>query len=458
LHNNPLTVDYQFEPGSSADGASIKVPAPLLSQLTQRDLDWAIPGQLRERCIQLLKSLPKAQRKQLIPIPQFVDQVLADVDPGQQETDLVSLLLEQVRIRKGLAIDREQLASAEIPEYLKIKIKVIDEAGKVLQGGSNLAELQRRLSQDSRSGAGQDRPAQLPRHVIEAEGLTDWSLDRLPERLEVGEQLKLLRYPALIDAGQSVAVRLLTDLREATAQTRLGLVRLLRLRTPQQAREMLQQFGAQQRRWGLRLPAFLVGKPAAEAFVFAVYCHCFQLRDTLPRDKTAFEQRLQRQRSELFEAAAQLTTALGKVVDQYVEVQKILGRSAIEDTSLGKDLQSQLDNLLAEDFLLHVPFEWLRETPRYLQAIAYRLDKAPAQLVRDQELQAEIQPHWQRLLESARGQPGTLNSFVEDRPELARIRWMLEELRVSCFAQQLRTRMPASTKRLERLWEEAGKS
>jgi ATP-dependent helicase HrpA len=453
LHNNPLQVEYQFQPGTDGDGATIEVPAPLLDQLSARDLDWVIPGQIRERSIQLLKTLPKSTRKRLIPIPDFVDRALADVEPERMEQDLASVLVEQARRLKGVQISRDLLAVDKIPEYLKVKIKVVDESGKVLDSDADLDQLRRRLSSNKQVRAAIRRESQTAGHPLEMSGLTDWLLDQLPEQVEVGQQLKLLRFPALIDETETVAVKLLADRLEAQCQTRRGLVRLLRLRTRQQSAELNKQFTRRQRDWGLQLPPFLAGKEIAEAFVFAVYCEVFQLRDSLPRDQAAFEKRLLDCKAGLFETASQLTAVLDKLITRHFGLLRRLNTSVDDATRIDSDVHSQLNALFSEGFLYSVPFEWLREYPRYLQAIEHRLERAKGHAARDLELFEELQSQWQRLTGTVQPESVTLNAFVEDRPMLLKYRWMIEEFRVSLFAQQLRTRLPVSAKRLERLWE-----
>ena len=453
LHNNPLNVKYQFKPGTEADGATIEIPAPLIQQLSKKDLDWAIPGQIRERSIQLLKTLPKALRKQLIPIPNFVDSALTDLDPERQDEDLLTVLCEQARRLKEVQITPDQLADDKIPEHLKVKIKVIDKSGKVLESGTDLEEIKRRVSTDRRAHATIRSEGQQAGHPLEVSALTDWTLDHLPEQLEVGERLKLLRFPALIDEQDSVAIRLLPNRIQALCLSRRGMVRLLRLRTRQQSTELLKKFTAQQRAWGLKLPPFLAGKTVAEAFVHAVYCESFQLRDAIPRDKNAFEQALLSNKSGLFEVASQLTAILDKVVERHFELLRQLKVPAYQNSHVFDDVSSQLHELVNQDFLYCVPFQWLREYPRYLQAIGYRLERARGQLERDAQFSAEIQKHWQRLLRLERNGADSLNAFVEDHHILSQIRWMIEEFRVSLFAQQLRTRIPVSAKRLDRLWE-----
>ncbi|MEZ5492098.1 MAG: ATP-dependent RNA helicase HrpA [Gammaproteobacteria bacterium] len=454
LHNNPLAVKYEFKPGQASDGATIDVPAPLINQLSQKDLDWAIPGQLRERSVYLLKTLPKTIRKQLIPIPEFVDRALEGLDPGSQDADLATVLCEQARRLKGVLITPEQLVSDAVPDFLKIKIRVVDNSGKVLDSGSDLLALKKKLSSDKRVSAVLRTATPETKHPLEQQGLTDWDIDHLPEQVEVGRQLKLVRYPGLVDELDSVSVRLFEDRFQAARQTRRGLVRLYRLRTVQQSRDLVRDFIRQQRAWGLQLPPLLAGKNVAEAFVFAVYCECFQVRLQIPAERESFEKSLQGNKSEIYPVAQQITGLLSKVIQQHFSLRKKLKHCEKSNGPLYEDIVSQLDNLLGEDFLYCVPFEWLKEYPRYLQAMDQRLDRAVSQKARDSELFGQVRPHWQKLLLLDRKTHGSLNAFVEDKPELASIRWMIEEFRVSLFAQQLRTRMPVSSKRLDKLWQQ----
>jgi ATP-dependent helicase HrpA len=462
LQNNPLEVQYQFQPGTDSDGATIEVPAPLLGQLSARDIDWVIPGQIRERSIQLLKTLPKSIRKQLIPIPDFVDRALADLESERMEQDLATVLVEQAKRLKGVQIRPDELVADKIPEYLKVKIKVVDDAGKVLDSDADLDQLKRRLSNNKQVRAAISRETRTAGHPLEVSGLQDWSIDQLPEHVEVGQQLKLLRFPALIDETESVAVKLLADRIQAQTRTRHGVVRLLRLRTRQQSVELSKQFTRRQRDWGLQLPPFLAGKDVAEAFVFAAYCQVFELRESIPRDQAAFEKRLLDCKAGLFETASQLTAALDKVITRHFGLLRRLNKAANHENRIDADVHSQLTGLFSGGFLYSVPFEWLREYPRYLQAIEHRLERAKGHSARDFELSEALQSQWQRLTEMVPSGSVTLNAFVEDRSILLKYRWMIEEYRVSLFAQQLRTRLPVSAKRLERLWEsqvgDAGKS
>jgi len=454
LHNNPLQVAYQFKPGSEADGASIEVPAPLLAQLTQKDLDWAIPGQLRERSIFLLRTLPKNLRKQLIPLPEFVDQALGNLDPARQEADLKGVLCEQARRLKGVELRPEQLLDDKVPDYLKVKLRVTDSEGNLLASNSDLRALKKTLSADSRVRSTIREVSRETRHPLEISGLTDWTLTDLPPEVEIGEQLKLVRFPALVDEEDSVSVRLYEDRLPADRQHRRGVIRLYRLRTAQQARDLARNFAQQQRAWGLKLPPLLAGREAVEAFLFAVYCACFGVREAVPRSREQFEQSLLQGKGELYQMAQRLTLVLERLLERQFAVQSALKPLLRTHPALHRELSEQLSALLSDDFLYTVPLAWLQEIPRYLQAIEGRLERAVEQSARDQQLAEQVRPYWQRLLDLDLKGAGSLNAFVEDRPDLSTFRWMIEEFRVSLFAQQLRTRVPVSAKRLDKLWQQ----
>jgi ATP-dependent helicase HrpA len=343
------------------------------------------------------------------------------------------------------------LDAGNLPEYLRVKIRVVDDRGKTLDSGSDLDALKQAVL--SRPGMELPQAAPEPSHPLTRSGLTDWTLDELPTKLEVGRQLKLVRYPALVDNGDSVSVVLLSDPVRARAESRLGLVRLLRLRTGQQSRQILKLFLARQKSWGLKLPPWLNDKDCAEDFIIAVYFHCFDARDSIPGDKAAFEDRLNNGRAQLYAAAELLLGALDRAVEASCDIRRKLtqlGRPHQE--KLTSDVGEQLEHLFSACFLRHIGFDWISQLPRYCQAIDYRLDKAAAQPDRDADLLAKLMPAWQRLLRLERGDR-SLNAFVEDDADLQQYRWMVEEFRVSLFAQPLGTKLPVSSQRLDRLWQ-----
>ena len=438
LHNNRLEIHYEFLPGSHSDGASLSVPKDLLGQLRQQDLDWAVPGQLRERCIFLLKALPKSLRKHFIPVPAFVDQALPSMGPG--DGSLLDALINQAARLRGVKLDKALLTAVELPPHLRLKVRLVDGQGRELEAATDLVQLQQRYPAPVSVGA-ENRQG----HPLERDGLTDWTMTELPQWIEVGDTLKLRRFPAVIDQGASVAIRLLPDPQQARRESIRGIARLFMLRTAQQERLIKKQFAAQEKRWGLKRPEFL--KDCAARATFSVYRASFALDEGLPRDQPDFLKRLEN-RSRLAPTAQQLEKVLDQVVDSVFRIRQSLAAvGSSQQARLQTEVQQQLAALFDDDFPAGVEPPWLWEYPRYLQALLLRLDKVNQQPDRDRELAAQISRYrdlYQSVDEATRRSDDRLREF----------RWMIEELRVSLFAQQLKTRVPVSPKRMDKLWDE----
>lgn len=444
LKHNKLEIEYKFEPGDSRDGATIQVPLAILSQLTQADVDWAVPGIIREKCVALIKGLPKSLRKNFIPVNSFVDQILPRMIPG--EGDLIFTLVSQIKLDRKLAIDSQIFAAVELPEHLKIKVSVLDGDGKELALDDNIANLKEELLK------GQERHETVlvtdeSIHPIEEAGLLDWTIAPLPEQIEIGDSLVLVRYPALVDCNDSVTVKLFPELGEAVQSYQDGLVRLFMLRTSQQKRMLLKQFSQFEKSHALLLPTVL--RQFSETAIHAAYRNAFEVDDTLARDRKEFEAQLNRGKQQLFDEAGKLERLLEKVIKDRFEISRIF--PVLEESGLKyvrEDIERQLDELFSESFLRNTPRTWLQQYPRYLQAIRNRLEKAPHLGPRDKEHTEELRTFWQRYTDLCD------SGHMESAQEIDLLRWMIEEYRVSLFAQSLGTHLPVSAKRINKHWEQ----
>ncbi len=446
IQSNRLAIDYQFDPGSQRDGATIDVPLQVLPQLGQGDIDWAVPGLIREKCSAWLKGLPKSQRKQFIPIAAFVESALAQMSAG--DGDLLGSFIAQIRILKRLDIPRDDFERVELAPHLRIKLRVLDEQGAELFLGESLSQAREELKARL-SGPEQTASSTTKRHELEREGLTSWEFEELPRELAIGEQgrLVLTRYPCLIDEGESVGIRLLADANEADAKHQKGLLRLYMLHSVQQQnliKKQFQRFAASQ---ALLLP--LDPKRFVVDCVRACYQAVFLGDATAPREREHFEASLRRGRAELIGMAERLESILGKVFKaRHAVLIRLTELERYQDLDyLLTDIRGQLDHLLTEGFVVDTEFRWLKEFPRYLQAIDLRLAKAPHVGAKDRSHTEQLQSNWRRW--SERAGKGNLGQ----QTDLALIRWMIEELRVSLFAQSLGTAVPVSAARIERRFD-----
>ncbi|WP_339858126.1 ATP-dependent RNA helicase HrpA [Pseudohongiella acticola] len=440
VHHNELSINYRFEPGSAEDGISIDVPAPLVSSLTQLDLDWAVPGLVQERAVALMKSLPKALRKQFVPVPDFASRALENTGQskeGRPTQTLVELLTEQAWSMKRIRLAPDDWDPAALPLHLQPRVRVLDARQRVLAVEQDLSRLQQQFSGSAAAAT------RVSTHPLERSGITDWDFGDLPPMVETNEGIRLLRYPALRDEGDSVAIVLCESELRAGQVSQRGLARLLMLRTAQQKNMILKQLGRVQNTLGLKL--ITQDKAWLEHAVSAVYRLCFRLNERRILTQAGFEALLVEGRAELVEQAGRLCRLLTESYDLLFTIRRQLASLPASYTALSRDIEGQLSFLFPDDFPLSVADAWLWEYPRYLKALQQRLDKLPANLKRDRDSQAVIAE-----LQAMYGQAHVQARSAEDR-NLAEFLWWLQELRVSLFAQTLGTRGPVSEKRLRKL-------
>jgi ATP-dependent helicase HrpA len=440
-----LPLDYVFDPGKQSDGVSVEVPVTALKQLREDDLDWLVPGLLREKCIALVKALPKGLRKHFVPVPDVVDKVLPQLK--REDGSLRQALARQLLRLTMVQLPPDCWDGVELPEHLRMNIKVLDEQGRLIGSGRVLQTLKEELGalvQASISRAGQAG--------FERQGLDSWSFGELPELSEVqAEGLKVKAWPALQDRGDSVDLVLL-DAEYRARQTSIGgVARLLMLASKQQVRYLEKHL--------LQNPVHLhalrsLGPRAdlLQALIQRSYVIAFHLDEALPRSEEAFRRLLEQYRSEVVAVADQLEALLCRVLGQRLALQQRLQRgfSSAADLLFRQDVEQQLERLIHPGFLQQTPWLQLQQLPRFLQAIEQRMEKYGTQRARDQQATRLLQQLWTRYAE----RKAWCERHERADEALDEYRWLLEELRVSLFAQALGTRVPVSEKRLEKFWQE----
>jgi ATP-dependent RNA helicase HrpA len=452
---NELRLDYVFEPGSDVDGATLEVPVEMVSQLQQADLDWAVPGNLAEKCTALIKGLPKSLRKNFIPVNAFVTQACQQM--SSNDGDIIASLLAQIRNLKGIEIERQDFEKIVLPAHLNTKIRVLGAEGREIAFAASISELRVQLMQkgllesaENSSAAGDSSHNGANdssyNHPLEVTGASDWNFDDLPEQIEIGDALRLIRFPALVDEGESVGVRLFSDRHLSRQQHRRGLVKLFQLRSIQQRNQLKKKFVRLADKLVLKTP-FPLNQLALDA-TWISYTAAFDLEDALPRSKAEFEQRLNAGKSKILSLAEKIESLFIQVIDEYYEIGRrvrSLKQGAL--AYVADDIEGQLNCLLHEGFLAETGLEWFAQYPRYLKAISMRLDKAPHMGDKDQ-------PNTQ-LLSQYQARYSALKARQTEHADedLLILRWMLEEFRVSLFAQTLGTHLPVSEKRLEKQFE-----
>ncbi len=449
-----LPLKYRFAPGEPDDGVTVVVPVAVLNQLGEARCDWLVPGLLRERVIALLKGLPKSLRKSVVPVPDWADACLKSLVAS--DTPLRRALAAQLLRLGEVYVPEDAWDESAVPDHLRMNVRVVDDDGRAIAQGRDLGALKRAHADQARASFGG-----LPAAGLEREGLTAWTFGTLPETVELKRGGASLRgFPALVDRGDRVDLRVL-DSREAAARAhREGLRRLLVLALAKETRQLRRTLPGLQ---AMRLQYATAPIPdGAESpgrwdledeLVALVVDRAFLAERPDIREAAAFAETLEGGRGELAAVAGETCALVGEILRCHQAARRGLPAKVPPAWQVSvDDALAQLGRLVYRGFLHREPWERLTQYPRYLRALAFRLGKLPVAAARDRERLAEIRPWLDAWLE--REAQARAAHRLDER--LEEIRWMLEELRVSLFAQELRTAYPVSTRRIEKRWRELG--
>jgi ATP-dependent helicase HrpA len=442
-------LSYHFEPGSPKDGVTLTVPLPHLNQVPALRCEWLVPGLLKEKVQQLVKTLPQKIRAKLVPVPEFAAEFAEWHAKSVQPSDkglvpaLIAFIMETRGLNaRGWAVTPDAFRPGELPAHLAMNFKLVDEHGRQLGMSRNLTELRGEWG-------GQAKAEFAEKHEAPSEftGLTDWSFGELPElmEVEVGGQM-LLGYPGLTDDGESVSLKVFDSPEEARAAHDKGLVRLFKIQFKDQLKYFeknlpgLPQMGIQA--MGLMTVDEL--KQQLIDLVFARAC----LTEPLPQNADQFKARCAEAKSRLGLLAQEICRLVSLVLSEWQALTKKLPACKTHAAAV-KDIEAQVARLMGKRFVAATPFERLQHYPRYLKAAALRLDKLKADPARDARLAAEYAPLWTNY--ERRAAQLAKQGVVDEN--LEQFRWLLEELRVALFAQELKTPTPVSAKRLQKTWE-----
>ena len=450
-----LPFEYRFEPGSEADGVTLVVPVAVLGQVTEGRTSWLVPGLLQERIVALLRSLPKALRKHFVPAPDVAERCRHTLAPG--ETPLVQALGAELKRLTGVHVPEDAWDENAVPEFLRLRFRLVDDDGQTVAAGRDLFALKR--AHGRTAGPAEQR---LPTAGLEREGLKDWDFGALPETVELKRGgIRLRGYPALVDAGDSVAVRVLDSAENARRAHRAGLRRLVMLRLGKELRTLRRDLVDLQhlRLWYAKAPDPAAGLPTEvpstldDELMALIVDRTFLDGRPPVRDQPAFQACLQGGRGDIPRVARETLALVADILRRYHDARgPLAGRIPAAWLPSAQDARAHLDRLVYRGFLLHVPWERLVHYPRYLQAIVMRLERLGHAALRDRDRLPEIagmEGEWLAREEQAR-------RAGRSDPRLDEIRWLLEELRVSLFAQELKTAVPVSVQRIERRWRELG--
>jgi ATP-dependent helicase HrpA len=435
-----LPLKYRFSPGHPLDGLTLTAPLSLLNQLDDARLTWLVPGMIREKVTHYLKTLPKAWRNRLIPLPEVVTAFLESAPDGV--APLPDALRRYLRERLGDAPPADVWEGSDLPPHLAVNVRVVDAAGDDLAMGRDLPALRTQLgeaAQLSFAAAGQG---------IEKRGLRKWDFGDLPETLAVtrGTQ-RLTGYPALVDDGDSVSIAMQDTREAADASTRAGVMRLLKL-SLKDATARFAKGGPGFAQAALQLKTAIPSDRLLADVLAAATDRAFLGDDPLPRTEQAFAEQVKRARTRLPAVAEGAFRLLAAIAAEHSALAQRLTSLPATQSRLAAEVRGQRDALVYPGFFSATPWPQLQHLPRYLKALDRRLAKFGERPERDSRHAEQVAELWQRYLERA----GRNAHAGRAEPALEAFRWLLEELRVSLFAQELKTPAPVSFKRVERAW------
>ncbi|WP_244962447.1 ATP-dependent RNA helicase HrpA [Oleiagrimonas soli] len=424
-------LEYRFVPGDEADGVTLHLPLAMLNALPATRCQWLVPGLLADKAAALIRSLPKGLRRNFVPAPDFARAFCEAVSAADEP--LHAALARFLQRATGVEIEAAAFAGAELPAHFAMRFRLHDEHGRTLATSRSLDALRADWSGDARAAFSRQADADLTR-----EDVVSWDFDDLPER--VRSEGGLDAWPALVDQGASVALRVFERADEARAEHLRGVERLLRLSLGpalKQARRKLPIGNAV----GLKYAPLGSIDGLREDLVEGGLADLLQARDLDLRTRSDFDRVQDELARGVFAAAVERLTCAEPIIEAQAEL-----KSWLEPPLMGfaaasyDDLGEQLDALLQPGFLRDLPLDRLRQFPRYLQAMRLRAERLRQDPKKDQQRLLQVLPYWRVWLQRR----------AEGGEDLDELRWMIEEFRVSLFAQELGTAVTVSPKRMAR--------
>ena len=475
------TASYLHQPGDQRDGVTVTVPLFVLNQVSEDRAEWLVPGMLKDKIQALLKSLPQRPRSRFVPLAENAQRLADVLGTGERFGDgsLTEVLLQQTRDETSLDIKRADFKLDMLSPHLFMNFRITDEHGRQLGQGRNLGALKAQWGAKARGafqalaglklGGFEEKPVLAPAqsapeaskkvakepsskttaapkataHAAE-QHYTDWTFGELPELMEIkkGNQT-LIGFPALIDHGNAVGIEVFDEPEVAANRHALGLRRLFALQI-KDALKYLEKNIPDLQKMAVGYMPLGTQEELREQIINVAIDRAF-LQEPLPMNAEQFKQRVQDGRGRLTLIANEVARMAGGILQEYMAaVRKIKDTKNAPDAT--KDAADQLQKLMPKNFIAVAPWAQLGHYARYLKAITTRLDKYRADPARDAAKLKELQPLEQRYWRLVAERKGQVDARMQE------YRWMLEELRVSFFAQELRTPYPVSSKRLDKVW------
>jgi ATP-dependent helicase HrpA len=452
VNGSPMPLEYELKPGEKTDGVTLTVPVEALAQLDEATTTWLVPGLLEEKIVALIRTLPKSYRRALMPVPQTARTCARQIESLRGSRSFFDAVVDSLQTIAGTTIPRELFRPEQLPDHLRMRVRVVDEKGEPIGEGRDLPSLKRDLGPRMRSSFESISEKKWIR-----DGIRDWDFGDLPATvpLERGG-VSVNVFPALVDQGIAAGIRLFESEATAMRAHRDGLRRLYMIRAIDELKyhaQYLPDFEEMVVHYAPIGPGEELREDVLEVLADKLF--------VAPRPEVRTQQAFDAQLGAAWHRIGELTHWVCELVTAtlraYHRLQIRLEQppKALREDAL-RDIRSQVEHLMRPPhakvprrFLRTTPTEWLVHYPRYLKAIDMRLDRCGRDAgQRDAELMVQVKPHWDKVRQLMEQRP----ELLELLPPFEELRWMIEEFRVSLFAQELKTAVPVSAKRIEKQW------
>lgn len=438
INEQAFSLKYRFEPNHPLDGVTMRIPLTHLNQLNPAHFAWLVPGLIREKITGLLKNLPKEVRRLCVPVPEFVSNCLELLKPKEEtlEAGLSRCVLQLTK----QSIHSETWNSHDLPAHLRMNFQIIDSKGQELGMGRDLAALQQQLGEAAQLSFRANDPS------IERDNIKCWDFGDLPAKIHLTRAGQaLIGYPALVLEENKLAIRLFDTENTAENAMRIGLRYLLQQDLKEQTKQLEKHLSSLTTLY-LQLRT-LVAPDILQADLLHTICdRAFIGEDTLPRSEKDYQTQKQRARTRL----PAVRDGLCRLFSAITQEISLLAPLLQKPHPLKNSLSTQLTQLIYPHCFLAMPWEQIQHVPRYIKAMRLRLEKYANSPSRDNDRGREVQELW-KLYEQKQTKLNASQAEVND------FRWQIEELRVSLFAQELKTPYPVSAKRLQKIWAQLDK-
>ncbi len=461
MNGSRFPLEYHFDPRKHCDGITLITPVAGLAAINAQRCEWLIPGLLQDKVVALIKSLPKQLRKNFVPAPNFAEACVQALEPSGEasETALCTAIANQLKKMTGVHVPYDAWNEKNIDQHLLMNFRVLGLDGSRLEEGRDLQTIKNKLSglvdesieatQDAilRKGAGSGAE-QGDGSTYDKDNVGPECLDTLAETVDLKLQgITIKAYPALVRDGRQVNIRTLDSKKKAAAETHQALTQFFINALPEQVKHLkatlpdIQNLCLKYTDFGRceDLRQNIVDKTIDDIFLYEPI-----------HTGAEFTARLEKGKSELHDKAKRWCRLISDILDQYRSIKKLIKNPLLSQLDIVSDIQAQINHLFPKNFIIVIDRQWLQEYPRYLTAINKRFEKSKTSASRDRQLRVEFSRLWDEFIK----RQATLDKQHIESEELEYYRWMLEEYRVSLFAQELKTKFPVSEKRLKKYWHD----